>query len=553
MGRKYFGRNGKSYMLEDSPFANGGEGEVYNVIGDKNSVAKLYKAAKFKANKYVPDPKKHMEEKIETMLDQPINPNINGVLCVAYPTDILRDSNGEFVGYVMPRVHASKSIITGERVKKRETFFNKYTYRHSVVMAYNLAYLVSQLHKSGITLGDFNYQNYLLNTDGTISIVDADSFNIRNKKTGKVYKCNVGIPEMLPPELQGRELNNPKNEFNEYTDSFSLAIHIFVLLMNNQHPFTVVMPQNTSSSSSSSKLEKNITEGKCPYTTNSKWKNNTPPSAVDVMMLPEYIRSLFDRTFTYDVQNSMSDSVIRNRARADEWVVALRRMLSEIDSKNVYTVCSTDRAHLYRKSYGSCPFCHRISGFNQIPVNNITYQPPVSTKSVSPKAWYAAIGSAIAIVIFIICLASSNGNSHRQTAEVSEAGLYGDNETVTTESYENYTEEAYEYEESEEYDVYEESTVEEVVSDTSTDMQIFPNSSDEYLSESEVSVLTKEEAQEAINEIYARRGYIFRNEDIYNYFCRYDWYNPSIPADDFSDAVFSQIELDNIHLLAKYR
>lgn len=329
----YFGRNGKTYTLENDPFASGGEGEVYNIIGNNDKVAKIYKSKKFKPNRYVPDPKTYMKEKIETMLDQPVNPYINGVLCIAYPTDILYDANGEFVGYVMPRVNATKSIITGEREKSREVFFRNYTYKHSVIMSYNMAYLVSKIHEAGVSIGDFNPQNFMLNTDGTITIVDADSFNIRNKRTGKIYKCNVGVPEMLPPELQGKKLENPNCEFNEYTDNFGLAIHIFLLLMNNRHPFTVVMPQNTRSSVAGSKLEKNIAEGKCPFTTFSKWKKNTPLGSMDIGLLPDYIRNLFDRTFTYDVNNAMSDSVIRGRATANEWLNALSRFINEIDNK----------------------------------------------------------------------------------------------------------------------------------------------------------------------------------------------------------------------------
>lgn len=89
--------------------------------------------------------------------------------------------------------------------------------------------------------------------------------------------------------------------------------------------------------------------------------------------------------------------------------------------------------------------------------------------------------------------------------------------------------------------------------ETPGDGQIFPNSSDEYLSESDVSGLSKEDAQEAINEIYARNGYTFRDENIYNHFCQYDWYHPTIAADNFTESEFSQLEIQNIRLLEKYR
>lgn len=357
MSKIYYGRNGKKYMLEDKAFASGGEGEVFNIIGDNGNVAKVYKSIKFTVTKYDSDPRTSMKEKIETMLDQPVDPFLNGDLIVAWPVDTLCDGNGMFCGYIMPRVNANKSIITGESESKREKFFSNYNFRHSVVMSYNMATIVERIQASGAIVGDFNPQNFMLNTDGTIVRVDADSFDIRNTRTGKVYKCTVGVPEMLPPELQGRNLASPSSHFTDKTDDFALAVHIFVLLMNNRHPFTVRMPQASRSSQAGTKLENNIVQGKCPYTTSSKWRNNTPPGALDIMMLPDYVRRLFDRAFSFDEQNAASIQIINNRPTAREWREAMARMINEIDSKKVYDTCVTYKSHIYRHDYGTCPYC----------------------------------------------------------------------------------------------------------------------------------------------------------------------------------------------------
>lgn len=39
----YKGKGGKHYNLENTPFAQGGEGRVFNIIGEPQKVAKLYK------------------------------------------------------------------------------------------------------------------------------------------------------------------------------------------------------------------------------------------------------------------------------------------------------------------------------------------------------------------------------------------------------------------------------------------------------------------------------------------------------------------------------
>ena len=54
----------------------------------------------------------------------------------------------------------------------------------------------------------------------------------------------------------------------------------------------------------------------------------------------------------------------------------------------------------------------------------------------------------------------------------------------------------------------------------------------------------------AKNEIYARHGYIFKNEDLYNYFMGCVWYNPTCKAEDFDDSVLNEYEKANLEVLA---
>ena len=54
----------------------------------------------------------------------------------------------------------------------------------------------------------------------------------------------------------------------------------------------------------------------------------------------------------------------------------------------------------------------------------------------------------------------------------------------------------------------------------------------------------------AKNEIYARHGYIFKNENLYNYFMGCVWYNPTCKAEDFDDSVLNEYEKANLEILA---
>ncbi|MBE5967312.1 MAG: YARHG domain-containing protein [Lachnospiraceae bacterium] len=55
----------------------------------------------------------------------------------------------------------------------------------------------------------------------------------------------------------------------------------------------------------------------------------------------------------------------------------------------------------------------------------------------------------------------------------------------------------------------------------------------------------------AKNEIYARHGYIFNDEDLNNYFMVQLWYEPSCTPEDFDDSVFNDYEKANLKLLAE--
>ena len=57
----------------------------------------------------------------------------------------------------------------------------------------------------------------------------------------------------------------------------------------------------------------------------------------------------------------------------------------------------------------------------------------------------------------------------------------------------------------------------------------------------------------ALNEIYARHGYIFRNENLQNYFMGQVWYTPLVEGENFSDEVFNEYEKENLKILLKIK
>lgn len=80
----------------------------------------------------------------------------------------------------------------------------------------------------------------------------------------------------------------------------------------------------------------------------------------------------------------------------------------------------------------------------------------------------------------------------------------------------------------------------------------------EPLFETDKKYYTKEEFESepmlvihlAKNEIYARHGYIFKNEDLYNYFMGCIWYSPTCDSTDFDDSIFNEYEKANLEILS---
>lgn len=86
---------------------------------------------------------------------------------------------------------------------------------------------------------------------------------------------------------------------------------------------------------------------------------------------------------------------------------------------------------------------------------------------------------------------------------------------------------------------------------------LFPDSSTRYLTDSEISAkfksmsgspLSSSYGQDAVNEIYARHGYIFTTPSIRSYYESQSWYHP----DPSYNGSLNQVEQYNIGLLSRY-
>lgn len=81
---------------------------------------------------------------------------------------------------------------------------------------------------------------------------------------------------------------------------------------------------------------------------------------------------------------------------------------------------------------------------------------------------------------------------------------------------------------------------------------ILPESDSRIITKSELDGLTKEEIRLARNEIYARHGRKFDDEELQAYFEKFDWYHPMIEPEDFDESVFNYYETENRRFIVQY-
>jgi len=368
-------KNAYAYY-ETKSLGTGGEGTAYPVYsGTSDLVVKIYKS-----------PSTTLEEKLKYMVSNPA-PNVvdqhgNSIMTLTWPRDVVYDSAGHFVGYVMPRLKDCVEIFEIERgctSPRARAMFPNYTWRFNVLVARNLAASVMALHckEYNYVIGDMNVKNIFVNPDGSISLLDTDSFDLTDH-LGIAYKCGVGMPDYLPPELQGRNLPSERARFNAQTDDFALAIHIFRLLMDNRHPFTcrqMIAPQNSLPQNAANQ---NVAQGNCPYV------RNVPEFGIPVGaprmedILPDYIRQDFIQTFDYSGATAIAR--IPSRTTAAKWLEDLKRLLWDCDNNLVR--CGQNSAHFYLLSKGHCGWCEALKRRPPIPV------PPTPTPTPQPDRYF---------------------------------------------------------------------------------------------------------------------------------------------------------------------
>ncbi|MCW3052022.1 MAG: Tetratricopeptide 1 repeat-containing protein, partial [Chthonomonadales bacterium] len=209
----------------------GGEARIYAVLPGEQYVAKIYHQAE-----------QARAHKLSAMLANPPEDPlaVQGKLSIAWPLDLLHtlDTEPRFVGYLMPRVSGAQPLFHCYNPGSRRRFYPRFDSLALHRVARNLAAAVQALHSRGYVIGDVNESNILVSEAALITLVDTDSFQVVDARSGVTFRCPVGKPEYTPPELQG--LSFATTDRKPEHDRFGLAVLLFQLLMEGTHPFAGV-------------------------------------------------------------------------------------------------------------------------------------------------------------------------------------------------------------------------------------------------------------------------------------------------------------------------
>lgn len=318
---KLHDHTGSEVRLPGKPFAIGGEGAVFDVIGRPDLVAKLYSKPQ----------SKERCDKLRAMAKL-CSPDLLKI--AAWPTATLSNGNSATVeGILMPRIADHKEIHHLYSVAQRKKDFPEADWGFLLHTARNCAIAFESVHAHGHIVGDVNQKNVMVSRKGIVALVDCDSFQV--KEGNRIFRCGVGVAEYTPPELHGRKFTDLDRDANH--DSFGLAVMLFHLLMMGRHPFSGV-PQV----SVDIPIEKAIQDGLYAYARNPS-KLKPPPHVPPLTMLDIPTRELFERAFGS-----------RQRPTATEWRGVLDASMKGLQR------CKNDPKHTY-PVVGNCPWCQLIA------------------------------------------------------------------------------------------------------------------------------------------------------------------------------------------------
>ena len=350
--------------------ARGGEGAIHEVASPPNSVAKIWRELD-----------RARADKLGVMLRNPpkFPSQARGRIELAWPEEALYDASGQIVGFLMPKAPQQyRELVEYCLPKTRQGIEVEHGKAYSRADLMNIARNVAEtfhwLHRQDYLIGDVNRTNFLVNpSTGQVFLIDVDSVQVSDARTGKVHRCPVGTDDFTPPRLMGRRFGEVDRTLDD--DRFGLAVLIFQILMEGIHPYD---PVDTTESTAANQRRDNIERGKSPYAaikdadanawlvasglsnleerrkmqesllaviapgSNTDYEKTITPRIEAWLRLESRMRELFRKAFPPEHPGSKT---VRPTPR--DWISALRDWVNALEEPTVSSGASLKRLTLY--------------------------------------------------------------------------------------------------------------------------------------------------------------------------------------------------------------
>lgn len=345
----------------------GGEAVVYRMVHHPDRLAKIFQ----------PEPRDNYAQKLAWMTDHPpqMSSGVQGHPALAWPGGLLFNDRQKMVGYWMPYVSGAVPVLDVFNPRRRALTLPKFDRRYLHRSARNLAAALSVVHRSGYVVGDLNENNILVAPSALVTLIDTDSFQVREPRDGRyvIHPCPVGKIEYMAPELQGLALNKTKR--GPEHDAFALSVLIFQLLMEGNHPFRAQWMDK----GDPPPLETRIAQGIFPYAAAPAGPVAPPPNTPGLQMLHPEITEMIRRSFI----DGHRDPTRRPRPR--DWERAIGR------AELALVTCVN--GHIFSNHLPACPFCpatvHRENRTSRQKETRRErpYRRPVPPRARPPQGW----------------------------------------------------------------------------------------------------------------------------------------------------------------------
>ncbi|MBK9284038.1 MAG: protein kinase [Sphingobacteriaceae bacterium] len=315
----------KAIRIESIPLSSaGGEGSVYKIIPTLDYPSHCVKI--YHKNK-ISDLKKRKLEYL--VLNKPSDAKGNSFM-FCWPNELIYDDSNIFIGFIMPLAFSGSeklyefchpklpAILNSTWQKLNRNNDSKFHKRLKI--CFNIAVAVHSLHQGKkYVIIDLKPQNILINTQGHISIIDVDSFQV-SSGLNMIFQGEVLTPDYAPIELYHAYKSSKKA--TENWDRFSLAVCLYQILLGI-HPYTATANELFCNATT---LGEKIKNGLYVHGLNKNMLSVIPPLHSKFDTLPYSLKNLFNKAFAINGCNEIA------RPTATEWCDALYKEIQILDS-----------------------------------------------------------------------------------------------------------------------------------------------------------------------------------------------------------------------------